>query len=259
MKKVRLQGFPYDAQSSFLKGCDLGPQQIRNSFHSNSSNYYAENGIEVNPEFIDDKGDFALKSYFDIETITLQHLADEVPLISFGGDHSITYPILCAFLKKYGPFNIIHLDAHADLYREFEGNKYSHACTFTRIMEKSADFNLFQIGVRTLNREQREVRDQYDVTTVGIEDWTSLNAQLKAAPTYISLDIDVLDPAYAPGVSHYEPGGLTTREVIRFIQNLNTQIIGADIVEYNPSRDYNNITGMVCAKLFKELVAKMLS
>ena len=78
------------------------------------------------------------------------------------------------------------------------------------------------------------------------------------APLYISLDLDVLDPAFAPGISHHEPGGMTTRELIKIIQNIDVEVVGADIVEYNPMRDINNMTAMVAYKLLKEFVAKMV-
>ncbi len=258
MTKICLQGFLYDEQSSFLKGSAQGPPLIRRAYNSSSSNYYAENGEEIAPHFLDDKGDFAINSYFDIEDITLRHLKGRSPLISLGGDHSITYPILRAFYKVFGPLNIIHLDAHADLYEEFEGEKYSHACTFSRIMEEEIGLNLYQIGVRTLNAEQLKVRQKYDVKSYEIDQWALINKELNERPTYISLDIDVLDPAFAPGVSHHEPGGISTRELVRFIQNIKAPILGADIVEYNPLRDHQEITAMVCAKLFKELSSKML-
>ena len=259
MKKICLQGFAYDRQSSFLKGCALAPPLIRKFYNSDSSNFYAENGIEISPELVDDKGDFAINTYFDIEDITTRNLDKGVPLITLGGDHSITYPVLRAFKKIYGPINIIHLDAHADLYDQFEGEKYSHACTFSRIMEDEIGLNLFQIGVRTLNKEQRTARKKFDVKSVAIDHWEQLNEELNGLPIYISLDIDVLDPAFAPGVSHHEPGGVSTREVLRFIQNLKGPLLGADLVEFNPTRDSNGITGMLCAKLFKELASKMLS
>ncbi|MEO5889400.1 MAG: arginase family protein, partial [Ferruginibacter sp.] len=104
---------------------------------------------------------------------------------------------------------------------------------------------------------QREQADKYGVKIIEMKKFNFDFLQTLQSPLYVSLDIDVLDPAFAPGVSHHEPGGLSTREVIRIIQNIEATIVGADLVEYNPIRDINNMTAMVCYKLFKELIDKM--
>jgi agmatinase len=207
---------------------------------------------------INDAGDMRIGEYFDIEQQTLDNLAPRLPLLSLGGDHSITFPVLRAFHQVYGPLDILHLDAHSDLYDSFEGDSYSHARPFARIMEQGLCSRLVQVGIRSITKHQQEQAERFGVTVI------SMNQVLRVAiprfekPIYISLDMDVLDPAYAPGVSHHEPGGLSTRELLTIIRGLNVPIVGADIVEYNPKRDLNSMTAMVCAKIFKELAAKML-
>jgi len=258
MKKITLQGILYDEKSSFLKGPALAPPKIRSLYKSLSSNYFAENGLEIVPEIFDDKGDFEISTYFEIEYLTFENLMNSKCLLTLGGDHSITYPLMRAFSKVHGSVDVIHFDAHADLYDIFEGDKFSHACPFARIMEENLINRLIQIGIRTLSKHQFEQSEKYGVETIEMgQIYKSSSLELKN-PVYVSLDLDALDPAYAPGVSHHEPGGLSTRELLNIIQAINVPILGADIVEYNPTRDINDITGMVCAKLIKELASKMI-
>nr|NIV28320.1 agmatinase [Anaerolineae bacterium] len=150
------------------------------------------------------------------------------------------------------------LDAHPDLYDEIEGNRYSHGCPFARIMEESLVTRLVQVGIRTMNPHQRAQAERFGVEVHEMRDWRPGTAFDFGGPVYLSLDLDVLDPAFAPGTSHHEPGGLSTREVLELIQNLRAPIVGADIVELNPKRDPLGITAMAAAKLLKEVVAGMV-
>lgn len=258
MSKITLQGITFDEKSSFLKGPALAPPLIRKAFHSPSSNYYSENGTLIAENLILDKGDFEIHDYFEIEKITQKHLETENPLITLGGDHSITYPIMKAFHRKYGPLPILHIDAHSDLYSNYEGDPYSHACPFHNIMKEGLGENLTQVGIRTLNGEQRKYANQFGVHIIEMKDFESFKMPNYKTPIYLSLDMDALDPAFAPGVSHHEPGGLSTRQVLELIQKIPVPLMGADIVEYNPQRDVYGMTAMVCSKLFKEIAAKML-
>lgn len=257
-KKITLQGILFDEKSSYLRGPALAPPLIRKAYHNDSANYFVENGMEILPEIWDDKGDFEIQDYFDIEQITWNTLKSDLPLITLGGDHSITYPILKAHHQKYGAVDILHIDAHSDLYDNFDGDKYSHACPFARIMEEGLANKLVQVGIRTLSMNQREQADKFGVEIIQMKDFDKNQLPRFENPIYLSLDIDALDPAFAPGVSHHEPGGLSTREVLHIIQNINVPIIGADIVEYNPTRDINDMTAMVSAKLLREIAAKIL-
>jgi arginase len=195
------------------------------------------------------------------------------PLI-LGGDHSITYPI-CKTIRKYRskPFVIVHFDAHPDLYPDFEGNPSSHASPFVRILEEHGKGNrickgLYQIGIRTTNDIQRQMMDKFNVRVCEARNFPPSREYPSIAAfysgitpeddVYISLDMDCLDPAFAPGVSHREPGGLTTRQLIDCIHAIPGNVIGADIVEYNPSRDLPGYFTATCAaKLAKEILGKM--
>lgn len=257
MKTIALQGILFDEKSSYLRGPAQAPPLIRQAYHNPSANYYAENGQKVAPEMIQDLGDYQIDHYFDIETISLKNLSKQQPLFTLGGDHSISYPVVKALAAIHGPLDILHLDAHSDLYTHFEGDPYAHACPFYNIMKDGLAKRLVQVGIRTLNDEQQKNAEKYGVEIVSMQDFNAFTMPQFNNPLYLSLDIDVLDPAFAPGVSHLEPGGLTTRQLISLIQSIKTPLIGADLVEYNPTRDLNGMTAMVCAKLFKEVVVKM--
>lgn len=257
MENIIIQGIKYDEKSSFQKGPRLAPPLIREALNSSSSNIFAENGMSIDHKMIDDKGDFEVSSYFDIETITAKNLEAGHKILTLGGDHSISYPIIKAIHKKYPVIDILHIDAHPDLYDSLDGDKYSHACPFARIMEGGLAMRLVQIGIRTLNKHQAQQAEKFKVEIHQMKDYDLSKIPQFKNPLYISLDMDGFDPAYAPGVSHYEPGGLNSRQVIDIIQNIKTEIIGADIVEYNPLKDFQQLTAYLAAKMMKELLAKM--
>jgi agmatinase len=193
-----------------------------------------------------------------IERAVSDLLARNLAPIALGGDHSITVPIIRAFAREYPNLSILHFDAHPDLYHEFEGNRYSHACPFARIMEEKLVQRLVQVGIRTMNGQQREQAEKFGVEVVEMKDWRDDLVLEFSSPVYISFDLDGLDPAFAPGVAHREPGGLSTRQAIGAIQNLKGRVVGADIVEFNPRMDPLNLTATVCSKLLKEIAARMI-
>lgn len=257
MASITIQGIQYDEKSSFQRGAAKAPPLIREALNSDSANMFTEDLQDVATMSIEDKGDFKVTEYLEIETITRDNLESGGKLLTLGGDHSITYPIIKAHHIKYPVIDILHIDAHGDLYDEFEGDRYSHACPFARIMEDGLAANLVQVGIRTLTRHQKEQAEKFDVEIHQMKDLDISAISNFRNPLYISLDMDAFDPAFAPGVSHHEPGGLTSRQVLDIIQNLDAQIIGADIVEYNPDRDVQNMTAYLAAKMMKEILAKM--
>lgn len=258
MTKLIIQGIQYDEKSSYQQGPRLAPPLIREALYSDSSNLYTEDLVSIENAEIEDKGDFEIADYFDIERITRQHIDTGAKVLTLGGDHSITYPIIKAHSQKYPTLDILHIDAHADLYDNFEGDKHSHACPFARIMESGLAVRLVQVGIRTLNTHQAEQAERFNVEIHQMKDLDLSSIPTFENPLYISLDMDGFDPAYAPGVSHHEPGGLTSREVINLIQGIDSEIVGADIVEYNPNRDFHNMTAYLAAKMMKEILGKMM-
>jgi agmatinase len=258
MRTLAILGVPFDAYSSFLRGPAQAPPLILEAFHSNASNSWSEVGVDLSaPGAVTEVGDVDVPSedraFEEITTAITHILAQEKVPISLGGDHSITYPILQAIGPKYPNLTIVHFDAHPDLYDVFQGNRHSHACPFARIMENRLAARLIQIGIRTLNAHQREQAQRFGVQQFDMNHLPSPDVFGFDGPVYISFDIDGLDPAFAPGVSHREPGGLSVRDAIRYIHAISGQIVGADIVEYNPEADLDRITAVVAAKILKEI------
>ena len=257
--KIALLGVAFDEKSSFMRGPAEAPAAIRRALASESSNSWSEDGIDVGTA-LEDCGDlrgFGKYPMGEIEEFIARSVEEFPQVLVLGGDHSISFPSVQAVARKHGPVNIVHFDAHPDLYEEFEGDRYSHACPFARIMEAGLAKRLVQVGIRTANAHQREQAARYAVETIEAARWQGHLPEI-AGPLYISVDIDVLDPAFAPGVSHHEPGGLSTRELLTAIQALRGRIVAADVVELNPRRDNNDVTAMVAAKIVKELAAAML-
>ena len=192
-----------------------------------------------------------------IEKTVGAELDQQRRVVSLGGDHAVTYPILRAYARRYPDLSILHIDAHSDLYDDFEGNRWSHASPFARIMEEGLVKRLVQVGIRTMTSHLREQVERFGVEVFEMKDWRDDQHLDFDSPIYLSFDLDGLDPAFAPGVSHPEPGGLSTRQALSLIQQSNGTIVGADIVEYNPTLDPSGITALVAAKLLKEIAARM--
>lgn len=261
---LALLGVPTDENSSYLRGAAGGPSHLRRALYSGSANLCAENGFDLGTDGrFRDAGDLTLPAgdggFEQIEAAAAHLLRAGARLLSLGGDHSITFPLVKACAEKYGPLTVVDFDAHPDLYDEYDGNRLSHACPFARIMEAGLAARLVQVGIRTVNPQQRRQAERFGVELIEMRALAPLRLGDSGGPLYVSLDLDVLEPGLAPGVSHHEPGGLSPRQVIEMIQHLPAAPVAADIVELNPTRDLHDITAMVGAKFIKELAAKMLA
>ena len=261
---ISLLGIPYDANSSYLRGPALAPPLIREALKCDSTNHWTEDGVDLGRTgTFHDAGDLKLPAdstaaFAEIDKSVAEVLALGHPLITLGGDHSITYPTLRGYRRHFSDLTILHFDAHPDLYDKLDGKRHSHACPFARIMEEGLARRLVQVGIRTINHHQLEQARRFGVEVITMRNLDRLPPLKVEGPLFISLDLDVLDPAFAPGISHYEPGGMSVREVLTCMQSLRVPIVGADIVEYNPTRDRDYQTAMVCAKFVKEIAAAML-
>lgn len=286
---VALLGLPTDLASSYLRGAARAPAAIREALHSPSTNLATESGLdlETDPRFLD-VGDLDLShapppegeegegrddtsseeegeiTRGRIEEAAATLLEQGARILALGGDHAVTYPLLRAQARHHEGLTVVHVDAHPDLYHHFEGERWSHACVFARVLEADLVTRLVQVGIRAMNPVQRRQADRFGVEVV---DYHRLELRQRRrsgwapalqGPVYLSLDLDALDPSCAPGVSHPEPGGMTTREVIHLIQHLEGTLVGADVVELNPARDVYDLTARTAAKLVKEIAAKML-
>ena len=265
--RVTLLGAPWDGSSSFQRGAAAAPACIRRALWSPSSNAWNERDDDLSASgTLEDDGDIATGEDAAAARWAIERGVRSVldrggrPLV-LGGDHSITYPILRAFGAHGVRPSIVHFDAHGDLYDSFEGDRYSHACPFARVMEESLASRLIQVGIRTLTAHQRDQISRFGVETYGPSRWRDALPVVAAlrGPVYVSLDLDVLEPMLAPGLSHPEPGGLSVREVLDVLDMVQAPVIGADVVEYNPANDLRDLTARVAAKFVKELVGLLRS
>ncbi|MEM9562833.1 MAG: agmatinase family protein [Actinomycetota bacterium] len=283
---VQLLGVPYDAHSSHLRGPAEAPSAVRAALHSGSANWFTELGGEVDPGDggwvdrgdveVDNDDPAAVESVLAaIEAAATDAITTggdrPAPLLAVGGDHLVTWPLVRAVTRQRAadaadaagadatpPLTIVHVDAHPDLYDELDGDRFSHACPFARIMEEGLADRLIQVGIRTATNHQRAQAERFDVEMLELRSWDGTLPAIEG-PVYLSIDVDGLDPAYAPGVSHHEPGGLTTRQLLVLIHELGRRpeltVVGADVVEINPRRDLHDVTAMLGAKLVRELLA----
>jgi agmatinase len=262
--ELAIIGIPFDEKSSYLRGAAAGPGAIRASSSGRARNPETELGIDLEHDTVmvdlgdvDTSGDVD-KTFREIETAVAAVLKKKARPIILGGDHSISYPILKAMAKAYRALDILHFDAHPDLYDDLYGDRLSHACPFARIMEDGLAESLVQVGVRAATANQRANARRHAVRMVEMKDFRDGLVLSFKNPLYISFDLDSLDPAFAPGVSHQEAGGLTTRQAIDLIHRLNARIVGLDVVELNPSRDPSGITAAAAVKIIKEVAGMMV-
>ncbi len=263
MRSVSILGVPNDDNSSFLKGSAEAPEKIRQELWSDANNIWTETQVDLSVAGrLRDHGNIRFDNGRDawelIETRVDDVISNGMPAIFLGGDHAITHPIVRAVCRSQPKITILHFDAHPDIYRDFQGKPRSHASPFARIMEEGLAERLIQVGIRTATGHLREQIAKYGVELIEARHWRDDIRFEFNTPVYISLDIDGIDPAYAPGVSHREPGGLSTRQVINLIQTIDQPIVGADVVEYNPRCDLSNMTAIVAAKLVKEIAGMMI-
>jgi arginase len=258
-------GIPFDEKSCYMKGVSRGPRAIREASTGKAINAWTESGVNLEEETnIVDLGDLDVSgSFWDVFAKTearVREILDKkaVPVI-LGGDHSLTYPIVKAFASKYERLDILHFDAHPDLYEELYGDRYSHACPFARIIEEGLVANLTQIGIRAATGEQKEFALKNGIRMIEMKDIDKPVALDFDNPLYISFDVDSLDPAFAPGVSHHEAGGLSTRQVINMLHGLKGSIVGLDVVEVNPDRDPVGITAAAAVKVIMEVIGKTVA
>ena len=256
---IAIIGIPFDEKSCYLRGASKGPQAIRAASTGKAINPWTELGANLKEEIIlRDMGDMDVSGdFFDvfsrIEENIFKILEKEAVPVVMGGDHSISYPVVKAFARKFKPLDILHFDAHPDLYEEMRGDRYSHACPFARIMEEGLAQNLVQVGIRAATGQQRAKASEHGVRMIEMKDIKGSLSLEFSNPLYISFDMDALDPAFAPGVAHHEAGGLSTRQALDILHALDARIVGLDVVEVYPDRDTLGITAAAAVKIIKEV------
>jgi agmatinase len=255
-------GLPTYQNSSFIKAPLDAPARIAAAIRREESNGWTETGLDLaRPGTLQLLGDLALETPEDFERIRAASAAvfgGSRRAVFLGGDHSVTFPILAGLHERMGPVDVVHIDAHPDLYDDYEGNPLSHASPLARALERGLIRGLHQFGIRTLNAHQREQVARFGVHCHEMRDRARWPALEVAGPVYVTIDLDGLDPSCAPGVSHWEPGGLTVREALDVIHSIQAPVVGGDVVEYNSARDPQGITAVVAARMATEILGLAL-
>jgi agmatinase len=271
--EVALVGVPFDGGTTYRPGPRFGPRHIReqsaiirpwnpvlkvNPFAKHRTADYGD--LSINPLSIED-------TFRRIETGIAPLLAAGVRCVCVGGDHSISLPLLRAVAKKHGAVSLIQFDAHNDLWDEYFGSKYSHGTPFRRAFEEGLlkDGEVLQVGLRgqVYGEEDFDFARKHKVKMVTAEEFHSqgvapvekLLHTFRRKPVYVTLDIDVVDPAYAPGTGTPQVGGLTSVQILELVRGLRgLQIVGCDLVEVSPPYDTGEITSLLAANLLFELL-----
>ena len=262
-----LFGIPFDSTHSYKPGCRFGPDAIRDSFN-NIEIFHPDLKIDLENVNIEDLGNtrhtvVASEMIDMVKKITAELVSKQRQLFILGGEHSITYGTYTSFPKETG---YVVFDAHYDLRDEFADIKLSHASYLRRIVEERGSENILHVGARAFVKEELEFLTENKIKTISdreIRDGKGPNLLKDYVSTfdsvYSSFDLDVLDPAFAPGVGNPEAVGITSRELFDMIHSFDeTKIIGVDIVELNPYHD-NGSTASLAAKIISTLIAMNLS
>ena len=260
-------GIPFDSTHSYKPGCRFGADAIRDSFN-NIEVFHPELKVDLETANIEDLGNtrhtVVVSEMIDmVKKITTELVAKQKQLFILGGEHSITYGTYTSFPKETG---YVVFDAHYDLRDEFADTKLSHASYLRRIVEERGSDNILHVGARAFVAEELEFLQENNIKTITdkeIRDGTGpqlLRDHVSSFDSiYSSFDLDVLDPAFAPGVGNPEAAGITSRELFDMISSFSdTKVTGADIVELNPYHD-NGATASLAAKIMSTLIAMNLS
>ncbi len=258
-------GVPFDGTSSFRTGSRLAPQEMRAASY-NFETYSSFFDIDLADVKIHDAGDLKVATTIDetLEMISVtaeKYFRDAKIPIMLGGEHSLTFPFVNACKNKYPDLGFVVLDAHMDLRQEYRGEKNSHACISRHIIENVTQ-KYASVGIRSGNKEEYDYVNENNIKVFSAEDVFSngiesviddIRKEIKS-PIYLSVDMDAIDPAYAPALGTPEPYGLTPRDVREVISSLSPRIVGFDLVEIAPGYDSGG-TSILGAKLVRDFIA----
>lgn len=258
---VRIIGAPFDGTVSFRPGARSGPAAIRE----------VSDGVETYSPYLDldlesvrfaDAGDLALPMGDVVRTLAIicdaasEAIADGAIPFILGGEHLVSVPVAEALFAHYPDLVVVQLDAHADQRQDYMGNKLSHACAIRRISEIIGEGRVRQLGIRSGTREEyRLMREQGTLTTFRDDDLTGLRQWIGSRPLYITVDLDVFDPAAFPGTGTPEPGGIDWWSFQRFIRAMQgADIVALDVVELAPQLDASGCSSVLAAKCVREML-----
>jgi len=271
-------GFPWDISSTFRKGPKEAPPIIRKITTAKFYNPFTENGVDLTRIWrVYDYGDVEAAPSIDemrkrVCNVIRNLYNEELRFLFLGGDHLITYFLLHALTQlSKGNWALIYLDSHLDLEEEYEGDRYSHGCVVRRLVEETnlRPQSIVEVGIRSFLPPERKFADDMGIKIMSTVEFESLGASgaakriLKLLPKdveriYLSIDLDILDPAYAPGLGYPEAGGISTRSLIDFIHGLKElEIVAFDVVELCPQYDSSSITAIGAGKIILETLGIM--
>lgn len=275
---IKIIGIPFDAGVSYRPGTRFGPQHVRQSSRLLRPYNPATDTSPFAQVQVADAGDLAVNPFNINEAIeaveddALNLTADGASLMTIGGDHTLALPLLRAASKRAGePVALLHFDAHLDTWDTYFGADYTHGTPFRRAVEEGiVDTEaLSHVGTRgplygrkDLEEDRRlgfGIITSSDIFRIGVAETVArLRERIGSRPLYISVDIDVLDPAHAPGTGTPEAGGMTSRELLEIIRGLRgMNIVGADVVEVSPPYDHAELTGIAASHVAYDLVTLM--
>ncbi|WP_416807228.1 agmatinase [Bacillus safensis] len=263
--KVILYGMPMDWTVSYRPGSRFGPNRIREvSIGLEEYSPYLDRELHEVPFF--DAGDIPLpfgnaqKSLDLIEEYVDSILEKGKFPLGMGGEHLVSWPVFRAMYKKYPDLAIIHMDAHTDLREEYEGEPLSHSTPIRKVAGLIGPENVFSFGIRSGMKEEFEWAKEAGMHISKFEVLEPLKQvlrKLKGRPVYVTIDIDVLDPAHAPGTGTVDAGGITSKELLASIHAIagsDVQVVGADLVEVAPVYDHSDQTANTASKLLREML-----
>jgi len=260
-------GVPFDSTHSYKPGCRFGPDSIRDAFN-NIEIFQPEFGVDLEVEAISDLGNtmhtvVAAEMLQMVKNVTSELKKQDKQIIILGGEHLITLGSFTCFPKDTG---YVVFDAHYDLRDQYADIKLSHAAYLRRIVEERGSENIVHVGARAFVKEELAFLKEHNIAAVSDKEIRNGNGPklLKDITStfdriYLSVDLDVLDPAFAPGVGNPEAVGISSRELYDMITTLqNKKIVAADVVELNPTYD-NGSTAAMAAKMIATIIAMNLS
>ena len=263
--KAVLYGMPMDWTVSYRPGSRFGPTRIR-EVSIGLEEYSAYLDRELHEVKYFDAGDIPLpfgnpqKSLDTIEEFVDKLLAEGKVPIGMGGEHLVSWPVMKAMYKKYPDLAIIHMDAHTDLREHYEGEPLSHSTPIKKVADLIGPENVFSFGIRSGMKEEFEWAKRVGMHISKFEVLEPLKEilpKLAGRPVYVTIDIDVLDPAHAPGTGTVDCGGITSRELlasIHAIANSDVNVVGGDLVEVAPIYDVSEQTANTASKLIREMI-----
>ena len=273
---VAIIGVPFDAGTSYRPGARFGPQSVRQASRQLRTNYHPNYDVEpFKVQQVADAGDIACNP-FDIDEAIKQiekgstELLQKVgSIVTIGGDHTIALPLLRSINKKVcGPVALVHFDAHLDTWDTYFGAPYTHGTPFRRAREEKLflDDASMHIGIRGPLYSTNDLKNDRELgfKTIHCDEFQTntidqivkrIKDRIGNNPLYISIDIDVLDPAHAPGTGTPEVAGMTTREILNVLRGLaGSQLVSADVVEVAPAYDHAELTSTAAATIVYELI-----